>query len=194
MTSPSPRAPGQMSPGDGMRTFTLELPPGTPIISGNNRMNRYERNRRTKNLHEHIKTAVRGIAPIAVPVDITVEYASPPRLVRLRHPFASECILDHDNLWPTYKACADGLVRAGLLAGDTKRYVRPGGARLADETHPRGLLRVTITEVPAPADVTHVRPPPHIQPKTGRECPYMAVIACNQCGWCDGGEVPGDPP
>ena len=134
-------------PGTQARTFTLELPPGTPIISGNNRLDRYAKNRRIKDLQRLIRAKVRGRAQITVPVYITVEYASPPRLMRLRHPFASECILDHDNLWPTYKACCDGLVRAGLLAGDTKRYVGPGRVALADETHPRGLLRVTISEV-----------------------------------------------
>ena len=129
------------------RSYTIELPPGTPIISGNNRLNRYAKNRRIKDLHRLIAQLTLRWQPITGPVDITVEYASPPLRKAKRHPLASECILDHDNLWPTYKACCDGLVRAGVLKGDTKRYVGPGRVVIADETHPRGLLRVTISEV-----------------------------------------------
>ena len=125
----------------------IELPEGTPIITGNNRLHCHAKNRITKNLYQVIAGLALRWQPIAVPVHITVGYASPPRLRAKRHPLASECILDHDNLWPTYKACADGLVRAGVFAGDTKRYVGPGNVELADETHPRGLLRVHITEV-----------------------------------------------
>jgi hypothetical protein len=156
----APASPGGLKTSDGQvageaacpsgnqpRTFVIELPEGTPIVTGNTRMHYHAKNRVIRNLHEVMRSLVRGRAQITVPVHITVEYASPPRLRAKRHPLASECILDHDNLWPTYKACADGLVRAGLLAGDTKRYVGPGNVVLADETHPRGLVRVTISEV-----------------------------------------------
>lgn len=31
--------------------------------------------------------------------------------------------------------------------------------------------------------VLPVSPPPHVQPYTGRQCPYSAVDVCNKCGW-----------
>jgi hypothetical protein len=137
-------APGA---GTSPRTWVIEMEPGTPVISANHRMNRYALNRRIKDLHDRIGKFIRyrdKVPPLGR-ADITVEYFSPPRLKRLRHPLASDCITDEDNLYPTAKALVDGIVRAGVLKNDTKHYAR-SRCVLADETHPRGLLRIHITE------------------------------------------------
>ena len=131
------------------RTWTIEMPPGTPIITGNNRMDRYARNRRTRELKDKIGAIARCRLQIPQlgPVEITTTYYSPPRLKRDRHPFASDAIADHDGIAPTSKALIDGLVACGVLRGDTKRWVRSGRNVLADETHPRGQVVLVITEL-----------------------------------------------
>jgi hypothetical protein len=121
----------------------LELPPGTPILSANHRMDRYARNRRTQELKDKITAIIRcrrELPPIGR-ADITVEYLSPPRLKRLRHPFASDCISDSDNIAPTGKALADGIVACGIFPSDSKRYVRSVRYVLSEETHPPKCLR-----------------------------------------------------
>ena len=136
-------------PGSTPRSWTIEMPPGTPIVTGNNRLDRYERNRRIQVLKDKIAAIAwcRLKIPQLGPVEITTTYYSPPRLKRQRHPFASEAISDHDGIAPTSKALIDGLVACGVLRGDTKRWVRSGTCVLADETHPRGQVVLTITEL-----------------------------------------------
>ena len=139
-------------PGSSPRTWTLELPEGTTIISANNRLDRWTKNRLTKDLHAKVADAVKRQMPRPLPViglaDITVKYVSPPRLRRLRHPLASDCISDSENIAPTGKALIDGLVKeAHLWPSDSKKYVRKVTYILAKETHPRGLIRIHITEV-----------------------------------------------
>ena len=124
------------------------MEPGTPIISANHRLNRYALNRQVQDLKDRIGglIACRHRLPRITAADIVVEYVSPPRLRHLRHPLASDCILDADNIAPTGKALVDGIRACGILPADSKRYVRSVRYILADETHPRGLLRVHITE------------------------------------------------
>jgi hypothetical protein len=43
-----------------------------------------------------------------------------------------------------------GIVACGIFPSDSKRYVRSVRYVLSEETHPRGLLRVTIAEVMPP--------------------------------------------
>ena len=145
-----PWLPAPWVPADGPapRTFTIELPPGTPILTGNSRLNRYERNRITQGLKNAvIVLARRDRIPPVGRCDITVEYATPPRRRKDRHPLAAEAITDADNIAPTAKACADGLTAAGVLPrGDASAHVRSVRCVLADETHPRGVVRVIIAE------------------------------------------------
>ena len=111
-------------------------------------MHYHARNRRVKDLYKVIADlAMVHRLPCLGPVEITTTYYSPPRLKRQRHPLASQCITDHDGIAPTAKALIDGLVACGVLPGDTKRWVRSGRNILADQTHPRGQVVLTITEV-----------------------------------------------
>jgi hypothetical protein len=128
--------------------WTLELPAGTPILTANHRMHRYAANGRTQVL----KTAAALLArqqgmPRLGPVDITVEYASPPVRKADRHPLASDVIKDAENIAPTSKALVDGLVMAGVLRSDTKNWVRSVRYQIAGEPHPRGQVRITLAEV-----------------------------------------------
>jgi hypothetical protein len=134
-------------PGSTPRTFVIDMEPGTPIISANNRLNYYARNRLTQELKAKIGAVARGKIPPLGRADITVTYFSPPRLKRMRHPLASDAISDSDNIAPTGKALVDGIVKAGVFRTDSKKCVREVTYILAKETHPRGLLRLTITEV-----------------------------------------------
>ena len=130
------------------RTWTLEFPAGMAILTANHRMHRYAAARRIRELNDAaIKLArVKKLPPIGR-ADIVVEYLPPPRLRKDRHPLASDRIEDSENLQPTAKALVDGLVRAGVFRNDSRRYVRRVPCEVLEQTHPRGLVRVRITEV-----------------------------------------------
>lgn len=128
------------------RSWVIELPPGTPILTANDRLNRYAANRQVRDLKRLMitLTALHRVPPVDGAV-IVVEYQPPPRLKKHRHPLASARIEDNDNLAPTAKALVDGLVKAGVLVGDSRKRVTSSTRLLAD-THPRGQVRVHITE------------------------------------------------
>jgi crossover junction endodeoxyribonuclease RusA len=135
-------------PGSTLRTFVIELPEGTPIVTGNTRMHYHPKNKRIRQLKETAATLARKQRlPVLERAEITVTYVSPHRLKAMRHPLASDAISDADGIAPTAKACIDGLVMYGMFPSDSKRYVRKTSYVLADETHPRGLVRITISEV-----------------------------------------------
>ena len=138
------------APASGPRVFVIDIPPGTPIVGGNNRQDRWSKNARVHELKEAAAVLARKqrIPPLGQ-CDITVAYESPPRLKAKRHPLASDCITDSDNIAPTGKALVDGLVQAGLWASDGRKRVRSVRYELSPQTHPRGRLVLTITELPA---------------------------------------------
>jgi crossover junction endodeoxyribonuclease RusA len=131
------------------RTWTLELPPGTPILSANHRMHRYAAARRIKELNAAAILLTRvAKLPVIGRATVLVLYLPPPRLKRDRHPLASDRIEDSENLAPTSKAVVDGLVRGGVFASDSRKYVPRVAYEVLAETHPRGLVRIVITEAP----------------------------------------------
>ena len=143
-----PRTTDSRAPGHQPRSWTIELPAGTPILTANHRMHRMAAGARTK--------ALRGVAfqlaraarlPELERAEILVRYLPPPRLKRDRHPLASERIEDSENLQPTAKALVDGIVQAGVLPSDSRKYVRHVICEVLPGTHPRGQVTVTITEV-----------------------------------------------
>ena len=142
---PSPPAPVG---GEGARTWVIELPPGIPVVTANNRMNRYERNRRVQGLKDAVTILARAQhIPVLYRIDFLCEYLSPPRLKRDRAWGASDAITDSDGIAPTGKACLDGLAAAEVVAVDSAKYVRRSTCVLAEERHLRGLVRLHITEV-----------------------------------------------
>lgn len=97
-----------------MTTYVLELPYTRPPLSLNVQLNRYVANK----LRQEIKHAVMVLAVKAkLPkrcewAAITLTYHPPTRARR-----------DEDNLFATFKPCADGLVAYGLVADDSADIV-----------------------------------------------------------------------
>ena len=129
------------------RQWVLELPPGTPFLTGNHREHWSARQRMSVTLHGVVKhLVVKHKVPRIEAARIRVEYLPPPRLRKDRHPLAGPRIEDNDALWPASKALVDGLVKAGVLIGDSRKRVE-SSTRLLPGTHPQGVLRIVITEV-----------------------------------------------
>lgn len=131
------------------RTYVLELPAGTPILTANQSLHFHDRSDRVEALAAVVTQLVRSQRPppFAGQVDVLVEYASPPHRKADRHPLSSQEVKDAENIAPTSKAAIDALVRAGVLVNDSRKWVRQVTYRLAAVKHPRGLVRITITEV-----------------------------------------------
>jgi hypothetical protein len=131
------------------RTWTLELPAGTEILTANNRLNRYAVNSINKALRKLVADlALAEKLPVIGPAYVLVEYLPPPRRRKDRHPFASARVEDHDALYPTGKALVDGLAAYGTFGGaDSKKRVLGSDCRVLPQTHPRGLVRIHLTEV-----------------------------------------------
>ena len=139
---------GEARPG---RSWTLELPPGTPILTANHRLNRYVAQAQINALQAVAIQLARThrLPPIGY-AEVLAEYNPPPRRRKDRHPLASERIEDSDNLQPTAKALVDGLRKAGVWPSDSRKWVRHVVCEVLPQTHPRGQVRLTITEVGRP--------------------------------------------
>lgn len=131
------------------RTYTLELPAGTPILTANQSLHFHDRSDRVEALAAVVTRLVRAQRPppFTGQVDVLVEYWSPPHRKADRHPLSSQEVKDAENIAPTSKAAIDALVRSGVLVNDSRKWVRQVTYRIAAEHHPRGLIRITITEV-----------------------------------------------
>lgn len=101
-----------------MRVYRLTLPWTSPPLSLNHRLNRYDYARQVRNVRETTawlaKAALRQ-GRLARLDRIRVELHYQPRDNRER---------DDDNPVATLKACVDGLVDAGVVAGDGRKWVR----------------------------------------------------------------------
>lgn len=134
------------------RVFIIELPPGTPILTANARASSWRatmgQNKRTREFKAVVSRLAADVVrvPFLEKARVEVVYLNPPRFKKDRHPFASARIEDHDNLWPTLKATTDALVKAGILRDDNVRRVTPGTCQI-NGSHPRGQVRIIITEV-----------------------------------------------
>lgn len=134
------------------RIWVIELPPGTPILTANERASSRGATMRRNKRTQEFKDVVTRLAADVVKVprlhaaQVELVYRNPPRFRKDRHPFASARIEDHDNLWPTLKATLDALVKAGVLRDDNVRHAAPPTCRIGG-THPRGQVCIIITEV-----------------------------------------------
>ena len=138
----APRTPAGASDTDsppaGSRTFTIALPPGLKMINLNERLHWSEERRRAR----EIKKAAWAVAlhdkmPRLERVSVTAEYQPPDRRHR-----------DGDNYAKSAKHATDGIVAAGCLPGDDKRYVT-GTYCTIGELYPKGRLVLHLTEVAA---------------------------------------------
>lgn len=132
---------GQPRPGQDQgaaRTWTLELPAGLPLLSLNGREHWAARHRKAQALKKAAwAVALQAKIPRLERVSVVAEYQPPD----LRH-------RDGDNIAPSAKAAVDGLVAAGILPGDDKRYVT-GTYCTIGTLYPKGRLVLTLTEVAA---------------------------------------------
>ena len=120
------------------RTFTITLPAGLKMINLNERLHWAEERRRAREIKKAAwATALNGKIPRLGRVTVTAEYQPPDRRHR-----------DGDNYAKAAKHAVDGLVAAGCLPGDDRRYVA-GTYCTIGEPYPKGRLVLRLTEVPA---------------------------------------------
>ena len=137
-TSPAGAAPDadDTAPA-GSTTWTVELPPGLPLLSLNGREHWAVRARYTRTLKKAAwATALQAKIPRLERVSVVAEYQPPDRRHR-----------DSDNPAASVKACIDGIVQAGVLPDDeSPRYVESVTYRIG-EPYPKGRLVLYLTEV-----------------------------------------------
>lgn len=117
------------------RTWTVELPPGLPLLNANRRVHWRKRAELTKTIREAAYLLAQGNVPALQRARIVVEYRPPDRRRR-----------DAGNLAPSAKAAVDGLVDAGVLPDDSDDYLIGPDMRRGDVT-PQGQLILHITEL-----------------------------------------------
>jgi crossover junction endodeoxyribonuclease RusA len=141
----SPQLHDEMRGGAGTkapRTWTIELPPGTQLLTMNQRMHHMVTARLTKTLRETAGWLARAQhIPHLEAAWIVCELTVPDKRRR-----------DPANWMPTAKACVDGLVDAGVLEDDDFSRVRGPDMRLNVAGHRErygrgGVFTVCITEL-----------------------------------------------
>lgn len=91
-----------------MTTHIIPLSFGTPPLTANQRLHWRRRADLTRTVRHEVAIRAAGKGPLDPPITVCLHYR--PRDRRRR---------DADNLVPTLKACADGLVDARLVDDDT---------------------------------------------------------------------------
>jgi crossover junction endodeoxyribonuclease RusA len=135
MTAPTTPAPVAGAAGAG-RSWTLEFPPGLPLLSLNLRLHWAERNRRNAEWKQAAWALARQQRiPALGRIAIIGEYQPPDRRRR-----------DEDNLVLAIKSATDGIRAAGVVEDDSSEFVRYDGCRIG-ERHPKGRLILTVTEL-----------------------------------------------
>lgn len=118
------------------RLFTIELPPGVPLLNANDRFHWRTRAHRTQNLRQITAMLARNAGiPRLERVHITGWYHPPNQRRR-----------DVANLYPTFKACVDGCVDAGVLEDDSDKYVTGPDMRIGHVVK-HGQIVLEIREV-----------------------------------------------
>jgi crossover junction endodeoxyribonuclease RusA len=134
-------ASGTHSPPAGStgRTFTIALPAGMELLNANDRDSHWARRRRiTGALREAAAWLARQQRIPALPrARILGVYEPPDRRRR-----------DPANLYPSFKACVDGLVDAGVLLDDDAAHLDGPDMRLGEACR-QGRLVLHITELAA---------------------------------------------
>lgn len=120
------------------RTWTVELPVGIPLINANRRQHWAAKAKLTRALREAaLVCARRDHIPHLTRAHIIVEFRPPDRRRR-----------DVHNLYPSAKACIDGVVDAGVLVDDSDQYLTGPDMRIgAIEKPGRLVLHITELEV-----------------------------------------------
>ena len=150
-TAITPGVPSQDPPPGGTpgaRTWVIELPANTELLTSNHRLHRMKAYGMTRELKNMAATLARAQQiPRLDQAAVLVSYLPPPRVKARRHPLASARVEDPDALTPTSKALIDGLTQAGVWAADTRKHVLRVTHQLEAGSCPSGRLRLHITEV-----------------------------------------------
>ncbi|MER5649699.1 hypothetical protein [Streptosporangium sp. NPDC002524] len=132
---------------------TLVFPPGLETMNSNHRRNRYEANRLTQMWKGTAITLARAARIPRLERTFVVSEFRPPR----------QGTRDAANLYPTVKACLDGIVVAGVLADDSQTYVQGPFPKLGlvfkdrvRDPLKRGQMLIHLH--PWRDDMTHVTP------------------------------------
>jgi hypothetical protein len=120
----------------GERTWHIDIPPGTPLITSNQRLHHMQLYRLNKNLK-----------------DVSFWLARKQRIPHLERARIDGFLMTRDlrrrdpgNWYPTLKACLDGIVSAGVLDDDDWRHVDGPYLSLLPRQPVTGY-RVTIREL-----------------------------------------------
>ena len=113
----------------------IVIPAPAMFINSNDRRHRMAEAKLTKAWRQAAYVACRNIGPLNWPVQITVEVWKP-RANRY----------DPGNLYPTAKACLDGIVDAGLLPDDSYKQVHGPDMRHGGKGEASLVLK--IREIP----------------------------------------------
>jgi crossover junction endodeoxyribonuclease RusA len=123
----------------GLRVITIEMPPGLPLPSLNDRRHWAGRAAAARELKDAACLMARGARlPQLQRAEVTVTYCPPDRRRR-----------DPDNYAAAGKPLIDGLVAAGVLPDDDGRHVAAVHYRIGElyRLHPRGRIVITVREI-----------------------------------------------
>jgi crossover junction endodeoxyribonuclease RusA len=131
------------APAAGPRSFTIELPAGLPLLNANRRHHHRVRHDRTKTLRAAAMEAVAGHAALMA----ALAAAKPGPLFQRAHVLgvmhpATARRADPANWYPSFKACVDGLVDAGLLDDDDHTRLVGPDMRLGEKRKGSQLVLV----------------------------------------------------
>jgi crossover junction endodeoxyribonuclease RusA len=137
-----PAEPAHTTRPDEGRRWRIELPAGMQLLNSNDRPHWSARARITKNLRwTTFYAARRKKIPPMQRVHVLAEYEPPDRRRR-----------DPGNLYPSIKACVDGLVDAKVCPDDDASHLVGPDMRLSEDTFPLGRLVLVITELLNPSE------------------------------------------
>lgn len=119
------------------RTWTVDMRPGTALLSANGREHWAAKARRTRALRDAAAWLARQQRiPRLNRAHVLAVYEPPDRRRR-----------DPANLYPAVKACLDGFTDAGVWADDDAAHVLGPDMRLSATVCAGGRLLLTITEL-----------------------------------------------
>jgi crossover junction endodeoxyribonuclease RusA len=107
-----------------MTEYRIVLPAGLPVVNSNHRRHYHPRAGATAAIRTAAALAVRDCTPLMTAM--AGRRGRPPmdhaHIYGIVHP-ATRRKVDPANLYPSFKACVDGIVDAGVIADDDAKHV-----------------------------------------------------------------------
>lgn len=120
-----------------MTSYRIDLPYRRPPLTANQRLHHLERARRVKQVRGDVCWLARAAKiPAGRFCTVTLVWAPGDRRRR-----------DEDNLWPTLKAAADGIVDAGVVRDDVPSLMCKDAPRIVPPPVPAGFWLMVEVEV-----------------------------------------------